>query len=163
MTDDTGAPASVVCKGCGLEAAPGAQRCRCGCVLLGSKLARQLARTTGIYAVHQPADLRQSIDDFMAEIVVDRGGEAELSTIEKAYISKLGHVEITLRLLAADIAARGLVTPAGGVRSVYGPFLQGIDRWDKLAQRIGVKRQAHNVTFDAQLRERLAGSEKDHQ
>ena len=64
---------------------------------------------------------------------------------------RLAEVEVTLRLLAHDIAGRGLLTPSGGVRRVYDQLLAGVDRWDKLAQRIGVKRRVRDVTFDAAI------------
>ena len=38
-------------------------------------------------------------DELMAGTVSDLGGDSELSTLEKAYVRKLGDIEITLRLL----------------------------------------------------------------
>ena len=85
------------------------------------------------------------MDALIAGIISDRGGDEALSTLEKAYIRKLADVDITIHLLAADIARRGLLTPAGGVRNVYDKFLAGLDRWDRLAQRLGLGRRARQV------------------
>src|SRR5262249_10134053 len=102
----------------------------------------QAAVQTGIYSVRKRAEVQARVAAFTGGIVSDLGGESELSTIERAYIDKLGDVEVTLRLLADDIASRGLLTPVGGVRRAYEQFLRGIDRWDRLAQRLGMKRRA---------------------
>jgi len=113
----------------------------CHCFLPGT----QAARKSGIYAQRQPMDLQARVDAMVAGITSDHGGEAALTTLEKEYIKKLVDVDITIQLLATDIARRGLLTPAGGVRNVYDKFLAGLDRWDRLAQRIGLGRRARQV------------------
>ena len=69
---------------------------------------------------------------FAAQVVTDLGGEGELSALERAYVAKLRDLEVTQRLLMADIAHRGLVTPAGGVRRPFAAFLSAIDRFGRL-------------------------------
>ena len=105
----------------------------------------QAARKTGIYARYQPADLRMTADELMQGVIADLGGPEALTTLEASYIRKIADVEITVRLLASDIARRGLITPGGGVRTIYTSFLAGIDRFDKLAQRIGLTRRPRPV------------------
>jgi hypothetical protein len=137
----------LVCSACGERSRAGVFQCvKCGRWLPGNQAAREL----GLYARNQPADLRESVDTLAAGIVADRGGESELTTLERAYVGRLADVEITLRLIAADIAARGLLTPAGGVRNVYDKFLAGIDRWDRLAQRLGLGRHAKRLNVAEQ-------------
>ena len=135
-------PDGVTCGRCGAQAPPGLDACPvCHSFLPGT----QAARKSGIYAQHQPPDLQAVVDAMVAGIIADHGGEATLTTLEKAYIKKLADVDITIHLLAADISRRGLLTPAGGVRNVYDKFLAGLDRWDRLAQRIGLGRRARTV------------------
>lgn len=105
----------------------------------------QAARQHGLYSRQQSEELREYVTQLKAGIVADLGGEAALSTLERAYVDRLGDVEITLQLLAADIARRGLLTHNGGVRRVYERLLSGIDRWDRLAQRIGLARRTRHV------------------
>lgn len=105
----------------------------------------QVARQHGLYAGQQPAELLAEVDTFAAGVVSDLGGAEELSAIERAYVGRLGRVELTLRLLEQDIAESGLVTPAGSVRKVYAQYLAGVDRWDRLAQRLGMRRRARAV------------------
>lgn len=105
----------------------------------------QAARRTGIYARHQSADLRLTVDELMQGIVTDQGGETELSTLERSYIRKLGDLEITIRLLAGDIATNGLTTPGGRVRDVYPQLLSGLTVFDRYAQRIGLSRRARHM------------------
>ena len=141
---------SSTCGRCSAVNPPGAETCaQCHCFLP----ANQVARQTGIYAQRQPADLRERVDTFTAGVLSDLGGASELSTLERAYVGRLAEVEIVLRLLAHDIAERGLLTPSGGVRRVHDAFLSAVDRWDRLAQRLGVARRARRVasTFDAAI------------
>ncbi len=127
-----------VCRPCGTVNAADANACvRCHKILAGNRL----AVTTGIYAQHHPADLRERVDRFAADVVADLGGADELSTLERAYIGRLADVEMMLRLLAQDIAEKGLMTPAGSVRRSYEQLLAGVDRWDRLAQRLGMRRR----------------------
>jgi hypothetical protein len=69
----------------------------------------------------------------------------ELSTLEHAYIEKLGDIDVTIRLLTSDIAANGLLTPGGKVRHVYDRLLAGLAAFDRYAVRIGVERRAKRV------------------
>ena len=97
-------------------------------------------------------------DELMAGIVSDLGGESELSTLERSYVRKIADLEITIRLATADIARAGLLTPGGRVRDTYSALLAGIDRFDRLAMRLGLKRR----TKPAQtLAEVLAAHEDD--
>ena len=105
----------------------------------------QVARQSGVFAVHHPPELLEAADAFAVGVVADLGGEGELSTLERAYIARLRGLEITQTLLAADLETRGLVTPAGGVRRPFAAFLSAIDRFDRLAQRLGLQRRARKV------------------
>ena len=140
------------CRSCGLENAADADTCaRCRKALVGNRL----AVTSGIYAVQKPAGVVEDVEELKAAIVTDLGGESELTTLERAYVGHLGDVEVTLQLLMQDIEARGLLTPVGGVRRVYDQLLSGIDRWDKLAQRLGLKRRTKRVpTIDEYVRQK---------
>ena len=125
-------------------------RCKCGSV--GPR--NQLARKGGFRAVHHPPDLRMTADELMAGIVSDLGGEPEMSTLERSYARKLADIEVTIRLATADIARAGLLTPGGRVRDSYGALLAGIDRFDRLAMRLGLKRRSRDVQ---DLAQHLAG------
>jgi hypothetical protein len=92
-----------------------------------------------------PDVLRQTVDEFRQAIIADRGGDAELSTLEHGYARRIGEVEAVLRLLASDLAKRGLFTPRGRVRNTYGRWLEGLAAWDRLAQRIGTARRSRTV------------------
>lgn len=111
----------------------------------------QVARQHGVYASQQSAELAAEVDAFLAGLLSDLGGESELSTVELAYVARLCRLELTLRLLETDIAASGLVTPAGGVRRIYEHYLHGLDRFDRLAQRLGMRRRARPVESAADI------------
>jgi hypothetical protein len=101
-----------------------------------------------------PDPLRQTVEEFREAVITDRGGASELSTLEAAYIRRLAEVETVARLLAADLASRGLTTAKGRVRSTYSRWLEAVDRWDRLAQRVGTDRKARGLS----LTERLAAA-----
>lgn len=117
----------------------------------------QAARKHGVYAFENrgptalPADLRVSVDEFRAQVIRDRGGIDGLTAIEGGYIRRLGELETVVRLLAGDLAARGLFTPRGRVRGTLSRWMESLDRWDRYAQRIGVESRKPALTLTQRL------------
>jgi hypothetical protein len=111
----------------------------------------QAARTHGVRAFETrgesalPADLRVSVDEFRAQIIADQGGFSELTAVQAGYIRRLSELEATARLLAADLTQHGLFTSKRRVRSTYNRWLETLDRWDRIAQRVGAERRARQV------------------
>ena len=132
-------------------------RCIRGHVLVGNQTRRihgvRAFETTG----RLPDVLRQTVEEFREAVIADRGGASELSTLDAAYIRRLSEVETVARLLAADLASRGLTTPRGRVRGTFSRWLECLDRWDRLAQRVGTDRRARAVTLRDYL---IASGEK---
>lgn len=101
-----------------------------------------------------PGDVRNSVDDFRLQVMRDRGGPEDLSAVETGYIRRLGELETVARLLASDLASRGLFTPRGRVRGTFSRWLETLDRWDRYAQRVGLDRKPKRLeTIDAIMRE----------
>ena len=145
-TDATTCP--TCCPRCGTAHEPGEPRCAaCKGFLPGN----QAARTHGLSARHVPADLRMDADQLREAIVGDLGGLENLSALEISYIRKLADVEVTLRLLLDDIQRGGMFTTGGRVRDTYPALLAGIDRFDRLAQRVGLKRRARRLSIVEQF------------
>ena len=102
-----------------------------------------------------PAFLRDALDGFREALSADQGGDSELTTVRRGYVERLVATEGVLRLLETDLAHRGMLTAKGRVRSTYTAWLAALDRWDRLAQRLGLDRRASKVpTLDAYLAER---------
>ena len=102
-----------------------------------------------------PSALRDALDGFRDALVADQGGYRELTTVRQGYVERLVATEGVLRLLEGDLAQRGMLTPKGRVRSTYTAWLAALDRWDRLAQRLGLDRRASKVpTLDAYLAQR---------
>jgi hypothetical protein len=141
-----------------------ADRCARGHALPGN----QLHRTHGTYSFRDrgeaalPSDVRMTVAEFKAQVVSDRG--VELSAIEAARIGHLAEVETTLRLLAHDLATRGLMTAKGRVRSTFSKWLEALDRWERLAGHIGDGRRARQVPSlsDYLAQQAQAPSPEDH-
>lgn len=136
----------------GESAAPSAESLAVGHDAAGRFTAgNQDARRSGVRAFEThgaaalPSELRDAQAAFYSALEADQGGAGELTTIGAGYVRRLTELETICRLLGADLQARGLFTRRGRVRSTYGAFLQAIDRWDRLAQRLGLTRKARQV------------------
>ena len=131
----------------------------------------QNARKSGVYAFRDrgaaslPPDVRLTVAEFKAQVERDRGGREELSAIEAARIGHLAEVETTLRLLASDLAQRGLTTAKGRVRSTFSKWLDAISTWERLAARIGDGRRARQLPSLSEYMEQArtsASPEQEH-
>ena len=135
-----------------------AERCVRGHVLVGN----QTRRVHGVRAFETsgrlPDVVRQTVEEFRESVITDRGGPSELSTLEAAYVRRLSEAETVARLLAADLAGRGLFTPRGRVRNTFQRWTEAVALWDRLAQRVGTDRRARSV---ASLRDYLAGTQPE--
>lgn len=145
-TIDTEATTPVCSCGAGLHDRT-VGMCAAGHFIVGN----QARRTHGAYSFRDrgeaslPSDLRMTVAEFRSEVISDRGGLDQLSAIEAARIGHLAEVETTLRLLASDIARNGLLTKKGRTRTVFGRWLEALDRWEKLASHVGDGRRARTV------------------
>jgi hypothetical protein len=136
---------------CGAPAhASDPERCAVGHVLAGNTA----AQTHGAWSFERgrgreslPALMRDSVDGFRESIISDLGGEANLTTLQAAYVRRLSELEAVTRLVAADLAKRGLLTPKGRVRPTVAKWLEVLATWDKYAQRVGIERRARPVTL----------------
>ncbi|SRR5712692_2038337 len=100
----------------------------------------------GVYAQHPaPAAIRQSSNELVEGIVSDLGGLDNLTAIQRGYIELLRDTNICRQLLVGHLIERGLFTPRHRVRSAYSKLLETIDRWDRLAMRLGTDRRAKQV------------------
>jgi hypothetical protein len=148
------------------ESAPPTTICSCGaterhtstpnmCVNGHFVAGNQARRIHGVRAFETtgrlPDVLRQTVDQFRESVIADRGGPEELSTLEQAYCRRLGETEAVVRLLASDLATRGLFTPRGRVRNTFQRWTEAVSQWDRLAQRIGLARQARAVSLQDYL------------
>jgi hypothetical protein len=94
--------------------------------------------------------VRDTVDRFKEQVIADRGGPDNMTAIEFGYVRRLGELEAVARLLAADLATRGLTTPRGRVRGTFSRWLEALDRWDKYARVVGIGRKARPVSpFEA--------------
>ncbi len=159
---------AIVCK-CGASPRADGRRCVRGHVLAGNDVGvssrfapgNTSAQTHGAWSLQRgrgeaalPATIAQTIEEFRASVISDRGGLENMTTVEVALVRRLSELEATCRLLAADIASKGLLTPRGRVRGVYRQWLESLDRFEKYCVRVGVDRRARVVT----LQERLAAA-----
>lgn len=104
-----------------------------------------------------------SVQEFAGQVVADRGGAEILTAVQRAYVKRLSELETVARLLASDLAQRGLFTPRGRVRSTFNRWLDTLSVWDRFAQRVGVDRAARPVpSLQEYLASRAEGQEAVH-
>jgi hypothetical protein len=108
-----------------------------------------LATKHGAYAQGQrsPALLENlgNLDAFRSALEADQGGREELTTICNGYVGRLTEVEGLCRLLRADLMEHGIFTKKRRVRSTFAAFLTAVEKWDRLAQRLGMERRTRRV------------------
>jgi hypothetical protein len=114
----------------------------------------QASRKHGLYAV-KPEDAPDldvtALDDFTSGVISDLGGESDLTTLERGYVAKLRSVEALCQLAVRNIEKVGLTARSEAL------LLQAIDRWDRLASRLGKDRRPKD-TID--LAKALSGLER---
>jgi hypothetical protein len=156
LTQATETPQPLCSCGADERHATDADRCIRGHVLIGN----QTRRVHGVRAFETtgrlPDVLRQTVDEFRESVITDRGGASELSTLEAAYTRRLTEAETVVRLIASDLASRGLFTPRGRVRNTFQRWIEAVNLWDRLAQRVGTDRRARAIPT---LRDYLARTE----
>jgi hypothetical protein len=111
-----------------------------------------------------PTELRQSADEFQAQVVADLGGLDTLTAIERGYVAKLCDTEVRIRLHMREIHRRGgPVVPQNGKPWPSDERLDSLTYlWDRLAMRLGLGRRARPVqSLQDYLRQAQAPSLED--
>jgi hypothetical protein len=154
---------------CGHENAAGADRCaKCGRLLPGN-LTRQ---THGVVTLERrgdgalPPGARRARQERIERMLVDLGGEDGLSQLSLGLVERAAQLSVMLDVYEADFEARGMWTARGRQRTSVATYLSILDRYDKLAQRLGLERRSKHVgdTLDIQgwmerVRRRAANGE----
>ncbi len=148
------APEHATCTRCGhVGPAEGKGQCaQCKC-WLGGNLARL---THGVKLFERRGELqpeiRQALNAFRDQLISDQGGEEELTAARAGLIDRLVSAQAVLVLLESDLAARGMLTPRGRLRTTYGAWLSALDRFQRLTKDLGLERRAVKVpTIEAYL------------
>jgi hypothetical protein len=109
------------------------------------KVGNQAAVKHGLYAARPvevlPADVQTEIDGFRAAVLADLApaGVDSLTAIEDGYLRRLCDVEACVRLAALNILRNGFTARSEGM------LLQAVDRWDRIASRLGTKRRVKDI------------------
>ena len=99
-----------------------------------------------------PPDVRLTADDMLAGIIADKGGANNLTTLKREYAQQARHFRVMLDLILHDLVRNGVTTKGGRVRSAVSKYLEIFDRFDKVAQRLGLERDAREaLSFTARL------------
>jgi hypothetical protein len=86
-------------------------------------------------------DFRAEHENFRNDLIADQGGLSELSTVRLALIERAAQAHTMASLLAADLSRRGVTTERGRTRKSLDQFFKCVDRFERLARRIGLERR----------------------
>jgi hypothetical protein len=92
-----------------------------------------------------PADVRMTADDMLAGIIADKGGANNLTTLKRELAQQARNFRVMLDLILHDLVRNGVTTKGGRVRSAVSKYLEIFDRFDKVAQRLGLERDAREA------------------
>jgi hypothetical protein len=129
----------------------GGFRCRqCKAFLPGnaSRLKTGLRRFRRTAAL--PEDLRQSIEDFRAQLIADQGGLDELSAVRGGLIRLLVGAETAFRLAGNELSRQGGIHTPGG-RLAFDRLLTASQTWTRIAEKLGIERRARRLTLVEQF------------
>lgn len=90
-----------------------------------------------------PADVRLSADDMLKGIISDKGGN--LTTLKREYVQQARNFRVMLDLILQELVRNGVTTKGGRVRTAVSKYLEIFDRFDKVAQRLGLERDARDA------------------
>jgi hypothetical protein len=91
------------------------------------------------------ADVRLSADDMLKGIIADKGGTQNLTTLKRELAQQARNFRVMLDLILHDLVRNGVTTKGGRVRSAVSKYLEIFDRFDKVAQRLGLEREAREA------------------
>ena len=127
------------CAKCG-EPAPGdGNACpKCGAFLPSNAA----ARTHGLFARRLPEDLRTSVEEWRADVIVAQGGldELEGEPLRAGLVRSLVNTEVGERLLMEGILRLGGIETRAGQR-LYDRLLMTVDRKLRLTVTLGLSRR----------------------
>jgi hypothetical protein len=110
-----------------------------------------LRKTHGLYSYRDhgdraiPADLRMSADEMLAGLIADKGGAENLTTLKREYAQQARTFHVMMDIIGNHLVRNGLTSKTGRVRSAVTKYLEIFDRFDKVAQRLGLEREARQV------------------
>lgn len=150
-----GSAGTATCARCGTEAPVGTNNCGlCGCIMPGNQLGLRHGLRRYQDKGTLPADVRDYIEDFRAQLIADQGGEGELTAIRRGLVDKLVDLEVGVRLLLAEVVRRGIDSRPG--KAAWTQALRTIEAWHRIGNTLGLERRAKRVPSLAEYLEAKA-------
>jgi hypothetical protein len=162
----TGNPTLVSCTKCGTKAPLGTKTClnpTCHCWLPGN--AGRTPEIPGLPAAQRgdrEAMLQQhrdSHDQNLAVAIADRGGDEAVSIVELGLIVQAVTLQTTASILSGYLLEVGPLTPRGRVRTAVAAYNAAVDRYSKLAEKLGLERRGNWRQAHAEAQARMEAAE----
>lgn len=102
-------------------------------------------------------DVRAWLDDRVAAITADMGGERELSALQHAAIREAAVVTLILAALSDELLRGGVLTPKGRKRAAASLYLETVDRFIRLSKTVGLERRSKRVDLAKAFAEQTHG------
>ena len=78
-------------------------------------------------------------------ISADLGGASELSALQRARVREVARLEVILAALGNELLDGGVLTGKGAMRAATTAYLQVLDRFVRVAGRVGLERKARKI------------------
>ena len=78
-------------------------------------------------------------------ISADLGGASELSALQRASVREVARLEVILAALGNELLNGGVLTGIGAMRAATTAYLQVLDRFVRVAGRVGLERKARKI------------------
>ena len=78
-------------------------------------------------------------------ISADLGGASELSALQRASVREVARLEVILAALGNELLDGGVLTGIGAMRAATTAYLQVLDRFVRVAGRVGLERKARKI------------------
>jgi hypothetical protein len=124
----------------------GALQCRrCGRFLPGNTSGYRHGLSAYQRTRALPPDLRVSVEEFRESLISAQGGLTTLDEepVRAGLVRLLVDCETGRRLLMNEVVRRGIDSKAGG--RAYDRLLATMDRWDRVASKLGIARRSRPV------------------
>jgi hypothetical protein len=156
----------VTCTKCSTRSPLGTRQCSnpaCRCLLPGN--GGRTPEIPGLPAAQRgdrEAMLQQhrdSHDQNLAVAIADRGGDAAVSIVERGLIVQAVTLQTTASILSGYLLEVGPLTPRGRVRTAVAAYNAAVDRYSKLAEKLGLERRGNWRQAHAEAQARMEAAE----
>jgi hypothetical protein len=138
----------VSCTKCSTRSPAGTRQCTnpaCRCLLPGNpgrtSEVPNLARVEREGREALSGEYAETFDSYVGVAVADLGGAEKVTQVEHGYIDMLATEFAISRMVGDYLFQANALTPRGRIRTAVGAYHAAVDRYHKLAEKLGLQRR----------------------